>query len=208
MIIIIIIILLALIVYKLYTLDCKYENMTQLEHMQSTTNPESVCNIASLYNNEMLSVSNATITKDLKAESVTTNALISSSFNLLPRGIIVAWNGGITIPNGWILCDGANGSGTPDLRDKFILGAGTIDAIGTTGGAPSVTLSIEQLPPHIHSSGFVTKQVGSDGKSLNLLTNASYTGSAPFNRHTSYTGTGAPVSIMPPYYALIYIMKS
>jgi len=121
MIIIIIIILLGLIVYKLYTLDCKYENMTQLEHMQSTTNPESVCNIASVYNNEMLSVSNATITKELKADSVTVNSL-----NILPKGLIIAWYPNplpidatkLIPPVGWLICDGTNG--TPDLRGRFI----------------------------------------------------------------------------------------
>lgn len=40
------------------------------------------------------------------------------------KGIIVLWGGAIVdIPAGWALCDGYNGR--PDLRDRFIIGAGS-----------------------------------------------------------------------------------
>ena len=45
------------------------------------------------------------------------NLEVNGSFNLLPRGVIVAWSNA-TPPAGWALCDGANG--TPDLRGRFI----------------------------------------------------------------------------------------
>jgi len=40
----------------------------------------------------------------------------------VPLGVIMQWSGAIdAIPNGWVQCDGANG--TPDLRGKLLLGA-------------------------------------------------------------------------------------
>lgn len=66
------------------------------------------------------------------------------------RGIIVMWSGLLSqIPEGWVLCDGTNG--TPDLRDKFIVGAGREYTIGDTGGAKEVTLTVSQLPSHNHT---------------------------------------------------------
>ncbi|GJH00212.1 hypothetical protein [Paraburkholderia terrae] len=67
-------------------------------------------------------------------------------------GVISMWGGTIAnIPAGWKLCDGTNG--TPDLRAKFIVGAGDAGAqyaIGATGGADTVALTIAQLPAHSH----------------------------------------------------------
>lgn len=40
------------------------------------------------------------------------------------KGIVVLWGGAIAdIPAGWHLCDG--NAGTPDLRDRFVIGAGS-----------------------------------------------------------------------------------
>lgn len=63
----------------------------------------------------------------------------------IPRGIISMWAGGVDdIPSGWHLCDGTNG--TPDLRNRFIVGAGNSYAPGNTGGAlsytPTVTVNV------------------------------------------------------------------
>lgn len=52
----------------------------------------------------------------------------------IPAGVIVMWAGTLaTIPSGWNLCNGTNG--TPDLRDRFIVGAANGANPGTTGGA-------------------------------------------------------------------------
>jgi hypothetical protein len=68
----------------------------------------------------------------------------------IPIGGIIMWSGTIaTIPTGWALCDGANG--TPDLRDRFIVGAGSGYAPGNVGGTNSHTLAIDNLPPHTHT---------------------------------------------------------
>ena len=52
----------------------------------------------------------------------------------LPSGVIVMWSGELdAIPSGWALCDGSNG--TPDLRDRFVLGVGAPEYLGSTGGS-------------------------------------------------------------------------
>jgi microcystin-dependent protein len=79
----------------------------------------------------------------------------------VPAGFIGMWSGSIAnIPAGWAICNGT--SGTPDLRDRFIVGAGSTYAIGNTGGAASVTLTEAQIPSHTHtiSSVGVTNTVG------------------------------------------------
>ncbi len=68
---------------------------------------------------------------------------------LVPTGIISLWYGSIlTIPSGWALCNGSNG--TPDLRDKFVVGAGSTYAVGATGGSATSTLTVNELPAHNH----------------------------------------------------------
>ena len=71
----------------------------------------------------------------------------------LYSGIIVAFNG-LLIPSGWQICDGTNN--TPDLRGRFILSSGsgndlTIRNINDIGGAENHSLTIDEIPGHIHS---------------------------------------------------------
>jgi len=56
------------------------------------------------------------------------------TFKNLPIGSIIAWEN-LTIPSGWVVCDGLNG--TPDLRDKFVRGANADGEVKTTGGSNS-----------------------------------------------------------------------
>jgi microcystin-dependent protein len=118
----------------------------------------------------------------------------------IPSGVIVMWSGSIaSIPSGWALCDGTNG--TPDLRDRFIVGAGSSYNPGDTGGENVHTLTIDEMPRHRHT---VT------------TTGYSWTGSGyitvgdnpwPEFGATNYEGGGQPHENRPPYYALAYIMK-
>ena len=68
-----------------------------------------------------------------------------------PAGTIQLWSGSIgTIPNGWQLCDGTNGS--PDLRDRFVVGAGSTYAVNDTGGSNTHVLADSEVPvrDHVH----------------------------------------------------------
>lgn len=68
--------------------------------------------------------------------------------DVVPSGTIVMFHGS-TIPTGWAICNGQNG--TPDLRDRFIVGAGSSYNPGATGGSDTVTLSTNQIPAHSHT---------------------------------------------------------
>lgn len=96
---------------------------------------------------------------------------------IVPRGLISMWSGLISaIPTGWALCNGQNG--TPDLRDRFVMGATTDATINKTGGENEVTLTLEQIPSHKHSSS--TNSTGSH----------SHMFERSYNQSTSYYATG------------------
>ncbi len=68
-----------------------------------------------------------------------------------PVGGIMLWSGALAeIPDGWCLCDGTEG--TPDLRDRFVVGAGHAYRVAHKGGVQEVTLTPDQMPAHSHSS--------------------------------------------------------
>ena len=74
---------------------------------------------------------------------------------LMPSGGIIIWSGSsASIPANWYLCDGANG--TPDLRDRFVVGAGTTYAVGATGGQNTITT----VPAHTHGVGNLANASG------------------------------------------------
>ena len=78
------------------------------------------------------------------------NITVRGNLYLLPRGVIVAWNGG-NPPASWATCNGANG--TPDLSGRFILGAGqgnglTNKPFSQTGGEENHKLTTNELPAY------------------------------------------------------------
>lgn len=102
----------------------------------------------------------------------------------IPSGGIILWSGSTaSIPTGWALCDGTNG--TPDLRDRFVVGAGNGYAVDATGGSDTVTLTTAQLPVHNHSASGSSGSAGSHSHSA-----SGSTGSAGSHSH-AYTGTAA-----------------
>ena len=83
-------------------------------------------------------------------EANTTDAHGIDKLPVVPSGVIVMWAGLVSdIPEGWALCDGTRG--TPDLRDRFILGVSASEDPGGTGGSHTKTLSTSNLPAHTHS---------------------------------------------------------
>jgi microcystin-dependent protein len=78
---------------------------------------------------------------------VATTAFVQAA---IPSGVIFLWSGSVaTIPSGWALCNGS--SGTPDLRNRFVVGAGSTYSVGDTGGANTVTLDATMIPSHTHT---------------------------------------------------------
>lgn len=116
----------------------------------------------------------------------------------VPTGVIVMWSGSIgTIPSGWQICNGT--SGTPDLRDRFIVGAGNSYAVGAAGGEAAHTLTIAEMPSHTHTTG----QTLGGSSCYDFITG--YTMAKTSG--TGATGGGGAHNNLPPYYALCYIMK-
>lgn len=130
----------------------------------------------------------------------------------IPVGGIIMWSGAINaIPTGWRLCDG--GGGTPDLRDRFVVGAGSGYAVGARGGNANVTLSVNQMPSHSHTylDTWWAEVDGSDttfGRVTGSRTGSDYDNFPLGNTRTSNaTGGGQAVDVRPPFYALAFIMR-
>ena len=160
---------------------------------------------------------------NLKYSGIEINELLDDANSL--AGIIVMWSGTInSIPSGWNLCDGTNG--TPDLRDRFIVGVGSTYTVGATGGSSTVTLTSAQLPSHTHTgstnnAGNHTHTVSAPsmnkyysnagGYAIQAYGSQTYTtDTGGAHEHTltiNSTGGGAAHENRPPYYALAYIMK-
>tara|TARA_B100000886_G_scaffold193830_1_gene133513 strand:+ start:2450 stop:4396 length:1947 start_codon:yes stop_codon:yes gene_type:complete len=88
---------------------------------------------------------------NLNASKITAGTIADarlSNSSLFVTGMIMMYTGS-TAPSGWAICNGQNG--TPDLRNRFIVGAGNSYNVGVTGGFDSVSLSESQIPSHTHS---------------------------------------------------------
>jgi hypothetical protein len=91
----------------------------------------------------------------LSANSTEYLGLKFINYSGLPIGGIILWYGDTnTIPSGFALCDGMNG--TPDLRDKFIVGAGGAYAVGAMDGTSTHThtqVNTGSEASHTHTQG-------------------------------------------------------
>jgi hypothetical protein len=140
--------------------------------------------------------------------------------NAFVTGMIMLWSGSIaTIPSGWVLCNGS--SGTPDLRDRFVVGAGNSYAVGATGGsANAIVVShthtgttgvMNSNATHSHTYDGTNVPGGSGRSDRQGVINTKTTSTANIDHTHSFTtdatGSSGTNANLPPYYALAYIMK-
>lgn len=158
--------------------------------------------------------------------------------DIIPAGVILMWSGSVaTIPAGWQLCDGTNGS--PDLRDRFVVGAGSLYGVGAAGGSKdAITVAHSHGvtitdPGHTHA--YVDRYYAENSASLVGATstaaigghNASLGGNGSDNDNNTYltlntntssattgitavttsTGSSGTDANLPPYFALCLIIK-
>lgn len=133
----------------------------------------------------------------------------------VPQGTILPWYGAPnSVPVGFVICDGSNG--TPDLRDKFLVGAGNSYSVGSTGGEAFHVLTVDELANHTHyqaTNNGVEQVIGRE-VGVNLH---SYFPDIPAQGYdygdgagpifVSPAGNSQPHENRPPYYALLFIMK-
>ena len=130
----------------------------------------------------------------------------SDTHRYIPSGVINMWAGDdLLVPTGWNLCDGTNG--TPDLRDRFVLGSpdGTRGAEGTThlgtsqsagghshGGATnSHALTIGEIPSHTHGLRLMTSSTdGGEATTAGVQGDVNDLVSSYMNTNNFATATG------------------
>jgi hypothetical protein len=139
----------------------------------------------------------------------------------VPPGIILMWSGAIAdIPPGWGLCNGANG--TPNLRDRFIVGAGSGYSPGAAAGsANAVVVSHSHAAsssPHTHPSSETARVIGPTIPSIQAAgtlglavtqfpPGQSAVGSETVTVTVDSEGVSGVNANLPPYFALAFIMK-
>jgi microcystin-dependent protein len=133
-------------------------------------------------------------------------------------GGIVMWSGTVeNIPEGWALCNGTNG--TLDLRNRFIVGAGSTYSVGNTGGSANAivvahthTGTTNTSANHTH-----TRTVSESGPGTvafpffgNSELGTQTTDTAGNHSHTitvTATGSSGTNANLPPYFALAFIQQ-
>ena len=128
-----------------------------------------------------------------------------NNHDLVPKGMIIMWHGSrASIPKGWAICNGKNG--TPDLRNQFIVGAGESYSVNNTGGQARVAFTVAEMPRHSHSVFTGVRDMGNsydrDSKGRHP---AHWDGST--RQTTSTQGSGNSHENRPPYHALFFLMK-
>ncbi|HEV2733563.1 MAG TPA: hypothetical protein VGV85_01955, partial [Longimicrobiaceae bacterium] len=159
-----------------------------------------------------------------KSVKVTVNPGLAS--RMVPAGTILVWSGALSdIPAGWALCDGTNG--TPDLRDRFVMGAAGGAQPGHSGDADThthpvtitINATIDPAGAHTHGmpinwyarnldSGNYTGIATCGTFNVNVQTQSAgdHTHTVPGEIRAFPTGVNTP-GVRPPWFALAYIVK-
>jgi len=141
--------------------------------------------------------------------------------------IVMYYGDPLKIPQGWALCNGSNG--TPDLREKFIIGSGGDYKVYEPGGKKEVSLKMSNLPKHRHNfnprlkvktpynydryNGDEVYNIIKKGGYKNshayipVVSNSNENDNSSVGLNVTSTGEGKPHDNMPPYYSLYYIIK-
>lgn len=116
--------------------------------------------------------------------------------------------------------DGTTTFNLPDYRNRFAYGASGTVAVGTTGGAATVTLSVANLPAHVHSvpahlhlAYYIATLLAAGGNSVPSLNTSgggafSVATDSGTGGDTGSTGSGTSFSILPPYLAVNYMVRA
>lgn len=89
------------------------------------------------------------------------------------------------------------------LKDRFLLGAGSIYTAGSTGGAATHTLTVNEMPSHTHT--LYANEVGANnGGSLRVMKDPPYESRYP--QPSTSAGGNAAHNNMPPY-LVVYMWK-
>jgi hypothetical protein len=207
------------------------EMMAQIRDWQSGTSGDDVTINGTLTSNGATEI-NGSFSLDGN-KGTTGQVLVSKGSSATPTwgdafvtGMIMLWSGSTgSVPSGWRLCDG--GGGTPDLRNRFVVGAGSSYGVGAKGGATTATTSAKSLTTSTKSvvvgrdgwgtvggplgtahNGRILVGSGQNEYSEGLesirasgrnLTTGSHNHTVGAHNHT--------VDTRSPYYALAYIMK-
>lgn len=130
----------------------------------------------------------------------------------VPEGTVVMWTGDSDdTPNGWTLCDGQNPDGpdsdVPDLRNRFVVGAGDEYSKGEKGGEKEHQLTEDEMPSHGHSyqETNTNNEYCEDGYGTASYNTWANSGSSP--NTTGTAGNDQPHENRPPFYALAYIVR-
>jgi hypothetical protein len=157
-----------------------------------------------------------------KMDGYTAQGIIDAGID---AGSICIWSGSeASIPSGWYLCNGQNG--TPDLRNRFVIAVGDDHAYGTTGGASHKTISAasiavgtyaitgNDLPSHYHTyiDDYAADSSSAEGVTSHLGTSydvdsSTNAVSSTAHGHTGSYFTGGSTDIRPKFYALCLIQK-
>jgi hypothetical protein len=214
------------------------EMMAQIKDQQTGTDADSFT-----VGGALVVTGNTTLSNTLTVNSsvgTAGQALVSRGAGLspewgsgFPSGGIIIWSGSSgLIPSGWLLCDGSNS--TPDLRNRFVVGATSTYAVGATGGSANAivvahthtgTTSTAGAHRHYTKNSLIQGQQSNSGEYRSthdnynqfLLQDATrepntgLTTESGNHNHTfttDSTGSSGTNANLPPYYALCYIMKS